>query len=610
MNESEFPDTGGGEPTAEQPTIEQPTAEQPTIEASPHNESVVPAPAAAISEPASPPVEVAPVRASRPGAVRWGIALLVTAAVVGVASAALYLASAGGSISRLADWAPPESYAYAEYRIDPPGDQGRRAGELLAHFPGFADQAQLDAKITEALDRYLAEASGGDVTFSSIKPWLGEAVAVAATRLPSPTEGSVPAVLIVATKDAEATRDWLASSITLEGTTTETYGDATLTVGTTHGTTHAYTVLDTVLLAGEESAVKAAIDTKGASTFPASEPFASAVSAIEGDPLAFGYVDARRFVEAALSWSPGAGLAEGLLLDRVPAWTSAQLTARSDALEVVVTSPALAGAPSATNEVSTLAPRLPADTVISFETRDLGTHLTSFVEGLRANEATKAAGDQLDDALGVLGGFDSFVAWMADASLAVTAADGAFSGGLVVATLDEDAAATKLAQLRSLLTLAGSSVGIAVNDQPYGDGVITTIDLGDLRDLARIAGPNGETPTVPSGDVELAYTVQDGLLVIGVGDEFVKAVIDTTPGDSLAAQAGYKAAIERAGESNAGQVYADIARLIDASIGFVPSEAQAKFDQEVKPFVDPLASFAGASIAGDPMRIRYVVTVK
>lgn len=563
---------------------------------------------ASITEPAEAPAGVAPVARTGRSTARWGIALLAAAAVVAVTSLAILFVSAAGSVSRLAGWVPAGSYVYAEARLDPPGDQGQRVADLLGRFPGFADRSQLDAKITEALDRALGDGSGGTITYSSMKPWLGDAVAVAGTKPPTAGAADAPTVLIVATKDAAKARDWLASTVKPAGATTETYGGAELTVGTGAGMPWAYTVLDTVILAGEKGAVEAAIDTKGASSFTSTEPFKSAAGAIEGDGLGFMFVDTRAALEAALATSPAASVLGQGMIDQVPAWVTMSLQARSDALQVDMAMPAVAGVTPPSNATSVLAGRLPADTLVAAEVRDIGTRIKQTLDGLKAQPATAGVADQVEQALQVVGGIDALVGWMGDGTLAFTYTGGVPSGGLVVATLDEASAQAKIAQLKNLAALAGGAAGISVRDEPYADGTITIVDLGDLGTLLGAAGV-GSPSLVPSGRVELALTVQKGLFIAGLGDAFVKSVLDTTAGSSLADQERYRTALDRAGTPNAGQVYVDIAGIVAAVEPLLPAPERARYEQEVKPFLDPIGAFAASSTSGDPMRVRFVVTV-
>ena len=90
---------------------------------------------------------------------------------------------------------------------------------------------------------------------------------------------------------------------------------------------------------------------------------------------------------------------------------------------------------------------------------------------------------------------------------------------------------------------------VTVRDEPYGDGTITTFDFGDLGTLfgAGHAGGWREPPGLPiSGHVELSFTVQRGVAVIGVGPDFVKSVVDARAGASLADQPRYRSVGEPA----------------------------------------------------------------
>ena len=54
-------------------------------------------------------------------------------------------------------------------------------------------------------------------------------------------------------------------------------------------------------------------------------------------------------------------------------------------------------------------------------------------------------------------------------------------------------------------------------------------------------------------------------MIVGIGDGFVKAVLDTKAGDSLADQAAYQRAIGLAGASNAGQGFVNLTASEPAS---------------------------------------------
>ena len=131
-------------------------AEQPTIE--PASETTLtPIPTAPVAADAAPPpvpTAAAPRRSRR---ARWAVAALVVALVVG-ASAAVTLALTGSSPNAsILGYVPGDSLAYAEVRLDLPGDQRQQVAAFLSKFPGFADQAALDTKIGETLDQLVGE---------------------------------------------------------------------------------------------------------------------------------------------------------------------------------------------------------------------------------------------------------------------------------------------------------------------------------------------------------------------------------------------------------------------------------------------------------------------
>lgn len=566
------------------------------------------APSPAGEGPAAVPA-VPPIAQPGPGRRRWAFALLVTGLVVALTAALLVLVSGGGAASRLAGWVPADTYAYAEVRLEPPGDQGRQAIDFLARFPGFADRAQLDAKLTDLLDRLAGEASGGRTSYSAVKPWLGDALALAVSGPPPAAGQDAPSLLVAATKDPAAARQWLDSTVRSAGDGSATYAGVELIVGTAGGQAWAAGVVETVLLAGERGAVEAAIDTRGSGPFASSPSFRAALASFGGDSLAVAWLDPRRVVGAALGALPAGAALDGALANELPAWAGLALRAHGDALEALITSPALESGRAVTNRPSTLASRLPATTLVAAEAHDVGLAIGDLIKRLAADPRTADGAKQLELALGTLGGLDSFTSWMGDGALVVTGQGGTLDGGLVVSVVDETAAAARLASLRDLLTLAGGAAGIEVRDEPYGAGRITSVDLGDPARLFGAAAP-GEAPVPAGGRLVFAWTLQKGMFVLGLGDPFVRQVIDTTAGTTLAESPRYRAAIERAGSPNAGQVYVDLAGLIESSAALLPAGERARYEQEVRPFLEPLGALAGAGLAGDPIRVRFIVTTR
>ena len=174
-------------------------------------------------------------RPARPaGLLRWGVALVVVALVVGAVSIGTILLSSGAATSTIEGWIPSGTVVYLEGRADLPGDQRQNVGTIIAKFPGFKDQASLDAKIDEALDQLLQK-SGISWT-TDLKPWVVGEVGVAVTRdvldlaaaaQKDPSSVKAPdrgVVVLASVKDVAAATAWVAKQI--GGTpSTATYGD-------------------------------------------------------------------------------------------------------------------------------------------------------------------------------------------------------------------------------------------------------------------------------------------------------------------------------------------------------------------------------------------------
>src|SRR5689334_20022918 len=112
-----------------------------------HANETAPAPESlpAMAPVISPPA-VASTRASR---TRWLIALGIVGVIVALTIAGALLLG-GTSAPEALRYVPADAGLVAEIRMDLPGDQLQKVGNLLAHFPGFADQSTLPAKLDEA----------------------------------------------------------------------------------------------------------------------------------------------------------------------------------------------------------------------------------------------------------------------------------------------------------------------------------------------------------------------------------------------------------------------------------------------------------------------------
>jgi hypothetical protein len=118
---------------------------------------------------------------------------------------------------------------------------------------------------------------------------------------------------------------------------------------------------------------------------------------------------------------------------------------------------------------------------------------------------------------------------------------------------------------------------------------------------------------LPLNHIELAYAVTNDVVVIGSGPDFVKHVLDTTEGTSLANDPQYKDLAGRVGVGT-GQTFVDITEirtLIEkAAAGEDPAQRQ-KYETDIKPFLAPFdAMMASGTFKDDLGRSTVIITVK
>jgi hypothetical protein len=184
---------------------------------------------------------------------------------------------------------------------------------------------------------------------------------------------------------------------------------------------------------------------------------------------------------------------------------------------------------------------------------------------------------------------------MEDAGIVVTREGSSVNGGLLFTASDRAAGERLLTTLRSFAILGGGQSGITVRDEKDGDTTITIIDLGDLKDLGAAAGA-GTLPAI-EGHAQIAYASTADLIVVGVGDTFVKSVLDTKPGSSLADDSRFKALIGRVGDRNVGDAFVDITavrELVEPLAAKQP--AYGAYLTDYKPYLVPLDAYIQATV--------------
>lgn len=566
-----------------------------------------------------------PVRRASAGRVRWGIALLVTALIVGVGIAAFVLVSGQRSNSAVVGYVPDDTLMYGELRLDLPGDQRQKLGQFLSKFPGFRDQSTLDVKLDDVLDRIIRAATQDQQDWTTkIEPWFGGQLGLSMGPLPTTADDAAMAAgrgLLVATvKDAALARTWVDEVIATSGAgdaTTETYSGVEVRLWGEGDARGGLAIPDgKVLLVGDETSLRTAIDTGGNGGFGNTERFRAASASLEGDSLGHMYIDMTRYLEwsAAMSGEMGVVMPlPALTADLTPDWVLVNLQARGDALAIEVTSPHLELGPD-DNRVGPLAEHLPPGTLLLSDAHEYGATMREIVARVRADPEMAEVFTQIDEYLAVVGGEDGVLGWMGDAGIAVARNGDGVHGGLVFTPTDRAKAERLFTTLRSFANLGGSSAGITIRDEDHNGTPITIIDAGDFDDLMGAAGA-ADVPGIdlPEGRAELAWAVSDQVVVIGVGPSFVRAVLDAGPGPSLAEDGRYRAHLAQVTGENLGGAWIDITaiRELVETLGPADPDSFAAYERDVKPYLLPLDAAIGSNARdGDVDRSTFIVTVK
>jgi hypothetical protein len=366
----------------------------------------------------------------------------------------------------------------------------------------------------------------------------------------------------------------------------------------------AWAVRDGVLLLGPEAAVKTALDTGGSSAFASSASFSAALETAPNAYLGFGYVDVAAFLDAAVGSAGDAATLPKACLDQavaaVPDWASGSMRADTDLLVFTGTAPTVGDPPATKASASAIASHLPATTRVAVEVRDFGPAVVAGIDMLKqqlsCDPSTAEMVDQVEQALSAIGGAEALVGWADDTAVAVSFDGGTFNGGLAATVTDEAAAGRAIDQVQALLALAGAGSGITVRQEAYGEGTLLVIQLPSDVELAA-----GEFPPI-------AVTAQGGIFALGTLD-FVKAVVDTEAGSSLASSDAYERAIAAAGGDGVADVYVDITGLRQSIETLMPAAEKTRYETEIKPFLVPFEAFAAVAEApGATTVTRAVIT--
>ena len=610
-------------------------AHDPATETTSTEVSAAPIATTPLASPGQSSAEAATTRRSR---ARWLAAAGLVALIVAVTAFATLSLTGSSPASTVVGYVPQDSVAYGELRLDLPGDQRQKIGEFLSKFPGFADQAALETKLDEVLDRLLSEGSDGKQTYTrDIKPWFDGELAFAMG--PPPTGAAATnaatddprAVVLLSIKDEALARAWFTRTLTEMGATTlpEPYAGVELLTFTSPekaGGRAAFAIVGgKVAMVGDIASVKAAIDTTGSSPLARTEDFVAARAAMQGDDLGFVFMDLRTVLDAAMTMTESMASAPPVsdaLAALVPDWAAFRLRVEGDALVMDSAMPHVEGVPGPTeNHANGVADYAPPSTLALAAGNDYGASLTKTLALYRDDPALAETFKSIDDAAALLGGLDKGVGWMGDTGIVIARDGDAVEGGIVSIPADAAAGRQLLTTLRSAALLAGGQYGISVRDEEHAGTTITIIDLGTARDLATLAGALGGAPLpedaasdLPDGHVEISYAATDGVVVIGSGPAFVRHVLDAGAGQSLADDARFSGLVGRVGASHTGVSFVDIAAvrgLVEGLMSEATPEERAEYEESVKPFLTPFDALVGAGVTGNGLDQQHaIVTVK
>ncbi len=578
-------------------------------------------PAAIGSDPADSPYEPAPslpaarvgsvageVSATSPGrrraGLRWAIALIGVAIVAAASFAIVSLVGGRPATSAAMGYMPTDTVMYAEVRLDLPGDQRQKLASFLKPIPGFDDASQFDVKLNEALDRFLSAATDGKQTWTrDIQPWFAGQIAVgtAAPAVGASTSAIGRAggnsVVVLTISDRAKALAWLNSIPGVDKLTQSSYGGADLIVGS--GGSGGVALTDKVMLLGTTDAVKAAVDSGGKGTFAQTDEVKAALATIDKDYVVLGVTRTRAYADAVVkgiaATRPGlldATQIDDTILALIPAWNVTSARFENDSLVTSTAGPSWAIGHDAANRASTVVGHVPANTLLYVDVHDAGPTLKAILDKFRALPEAKAAFAQLDQALSLFGGYDATVGWWSDTALVVSpVANGSIGAGLVIKPTDAAAADRLFTTLGGFVTLAGGSTGITARTEDHNGTKITTIDLSGVPSIGAAKLPAGAKP-------ELAWATNADIAVLGSGRDFVAAVLDAGPGNSLGSDVRFGGLLGRVGAENIGQGYVDLAgiRALAEPLAqrLLPADKWSFYATEVRPYLKPFDAIVSA----------------
>ncbi|HEV3473287.1 MAG TPA: DUF3352 domain-containing protein [Actinomycetota bacterium] len=351
---------------------------------------------------------------------------------------------------------PPDAAIYTNVFLDPSTSQKLALDDLLAHFPAAGDRAGARDRIVELIDQGLAEVG---LTFEAdIDPWLGDQIAFF-MQVPASFDAEPGVALLLETEDVSAALSAVDKaqvadpSLVFEGRIYQGIRYEVSQNGDAVG------AVDSFLVSGTETGLKAAIDASRGRSLAEAERFDQAIAALTPDRLALAYVDPAAFARLAAGF-PGAppfGSRAGAASEAFDPLTQGAAAfvfyARGDALVIEGSSrlpqdPALAAVIRGAARESKMLGRLPGDSWLAFGVPELGNSIRSLLTAFESAFAQQGGAFPGLPPGGLLGGFEAalglnlerdLLAWMGDAAFFVRATNpNRVGGGVVIEATDQE----------------------------------------------------------------------------------------------------------------------------------------------------------------------------
>lgn len=493
------------------------------------------------------------------------------------------------------EFVPSGAIGYANVFIRPSNDQRRALDSLLKKFPGIDTTDEAIEKITDLLDKALAE--GGMSYEDDVEPWLGDQMAAFFAGGGTP---DVPnfAVLVESKNDGEL-QDFIDKVAEDDGVVLEekTYEGETYQMEEGGDEPFAVAVLDGFFVGGTEGAIKSVIDTRaGDETLADDEKFVSATDPLEDDWIGLFYLDGAAFFEeigAAAGYGPAEmAMLETLGLDQQePQAGILYATESSIAFESTggFTPAGITGDLAKVAAAPGLVPELPSETWAAFSLPQLGDFVNGLFDLFQSIPGFERS--QVEDMFYGETGLrlqEDVLSWMEDAGVFVQGTSiQSIGGGLVIESNDPDKTAQVLERLRDIVR----EQGIQARPETAGG----------------LEGFSVQLPGVPAP----IYALGGDRLVIGYGDAALEAA---TGDETLRDSEAFAAAQEAIGNDFNISFYIDVdgAQRFGEAVATFSGDPMGTYEQKVKPYVDVFTHVVvGAKeVGGDTIVTKFLVGVE